>query len=164
MYTKASIVVVVALLIVLSTPPVQAGPFGGGAMRGAMIGSLVNGREGARRGAVIGGVIGAAEASKHRKKQRKARRRQAEWEAQQQAEASRIREQQAAAAPQLAADQTLLVETQKSLIRLGHDPGALGSGGSSLTNAILSYQRDKGLLETGELSQALLTHMLRNGG
>jgi hypothetical protein len=26
------------------------------------------------------------------------------------------------------------------------------------------YQRDKGLLETSELSQALLTHMLRNGG
>jgi hypothetical protein len=164
MYTKASIVVVVALLIVLSTPPVQAGPFGGGAMRGAMIGSLVNGRQGARRGAVIGGLMGAGEAASRRKKQKQAQRREAEWEAQQQAEANRIRQQQVAAAPQQAANQTLLVETQKSLIRLGHDPGVLGSDGPNLTNAILSYQRDKGLLETGELSQALLTHMLRNGG
>jgi len=167
MNIKVRIIAAVALVIGLSSPVVQAGIFGdgmGGALRGAMIGSLVDGRDGAAAGAVIGGLVGAGESRSRRKKEKKARRRQAEWQAQQQAEANRIRQQQAAAAPQATADQTLLVETQKSLIRLGQDPGELGSGGPDLTNAILSYQRDKGLLETGELSQALLTHMLRNGG
>jgi peptidoglycan hydrolase-like protein with peptidoglycan-binding domain len=69
----------------------------------------------------------------------------------------------AAAPPAAATNQTLIVETQKSLIRMGYDPGTLGQAGPELTSAVFKYQRNKGLLETGELSQALLTHMLRNG-
>ncbi|MDH5216048.1 MAG: peptidoglycan-binding protein [Gammaproteobacteria bacterium] len=58
----------------------------------------------------------------------------------------------------------MIVETQKSLIRLGYDPGPLGQAGAELTGAVMAYQKSKGLLETGDVSQALLTHMLRNGG
>ena len=74
------------------------------------------------------------------------------------------RARQEAAAPALAAKQTLMIETQKSLIRLGYETGEIGRPGKLLTLAVMKYQQSKGLLETGELSQALLTHMLRNGG
>jgi hypothetical protein len=47
---------------------------------------------------------------------------------------------------------------------MGYSPGKLGQAGPELTSAVLQYQKKKGLLETGELSQALLAHMLRNGG
>ena len=60
--------------------------------------------------------------------------------------------------------ETKCVETQKSLIRLGFEPGDIGVSGPALTNAVKEYQKNKGLLETGELSQALLNHLLQNGG
>jgi len=139
-----------------------------GALSGALLGNLVGGRKSARKGAIIGGVIGAASGiangQRQREQQAEAERRRAEWDAQQRAELARIEQQRAAAAPAVAASQTLIVETQKSLIRMGYDPGALGEAGPELTAAVLQYQKSKGLLETGELSQALLTHMLRNGG
>jgi len=167
MTNKTLIVLGMAFATVLLCQPLQAGIFGdgmGGAFRGAMLGHLIDGRDGAAAGAVIGGLIGAGRSASRQKRQRQqqqeTQRRQAEWAAQQQANEERIRQQHAAAAPEQAAKPTLLVETQKSLIRLGYEPGALGSGGRDLTNAVTSYQRDKGLLETGELSQALLTHML----
>jgi len=50
------------------------------------------------------------------------------------------------------------------LIRLGFQPGEIGRSGPELTAAVRQYRRSKGLLETGDLSQALLAHMLRNGG
>jgi uncharacterized protein YcfJ len=138
------------------------------ALGGAILGNLVGGRKSARKGAIIGGVIGAAGGiandQRQRQQQAEAERRRAEWNAQQVAEQARIEQQRAAAAPVPAADQTLIVETQKSLIRMGYDPGALGQAGPQLSRAVLEYQKSKGLLETGELSQALLTHMLRNGG
>jgi hypothetical protein len=156
------------LLVVLTTQTVQAGPLLGGALRGAIIGDLVDGRDGARKGAVIGGLIGAGRAAGQRKHQREqqeaAALRQEEWAAQERAEQARIQQQQAADAPAIAANQTLVVETQKSLIRLGFDPGDVGTNGPALTNAVKEYQSGNGLLETGELSQELLTHMIRNGG
>jgi len=170
---KHKIFVGTVFLIATSLPSIttEAGIFGeglGGAFRGAMLGSLIDGRDGAAAGAVIGGLIGAGEAASRNKKQKQreeAQQRQAQWAAQQQAEQQRIRERQVAtAAPQQAANQTLVVETQKSLIRLGYDPGDIGTSGPALGGAITEYQESKGLLETGELSQALLTHMLRNGG
>jgi uncharacterized protein YcfJ len=146
----------------------HAGAFDG-ALGGAILGNMVGGRKAARKGAIVGGVIGAtnsiANDQRQRKQQEEARQRRAEWEAQQTAEQARIEQQMAAAAPPAAAtNQTLIVETQKSLIRMGYDPGTLGQAGPELTSAVFKYQRNKGLLETGELSQALLTHLLRNGG
>lgn len=172
MHRKTTAIVIVILASVWFVGPVQAGGvFGaglGGAFRGALVGSLIDGRDGAATGAVIGGLIGAGEQASRNKRQRQIarenQRRKAEWAAQQKAEAERIRQQQSAAAPRQAASQTLIIETQKSLIRLGYDPGELGKTGPALTNAVIQYQREKGLLETGELSQALMTHMLRNGG
>ena len=139
-----------------------------GALGGAVLGSLVGGRKGARKGAIVGGVIGAtsavAESQRRQQYQAESQQRRAEWDAQQRAEQQRIEQQRAAAAPAEAANQTLIVETQKSLIRMGYEPGTLGQAGPQLTAAVMQYQKSKGLLETGELSQALLTHMLRNGG
>lgn len=145
----------------------SAGVFGaglGGALRGAIVGDLIDGRNGAAAGAVIGGLIGAGEAASQQKKREESVQRQAEWEAGQKAEEERIRQQRAEIAPQQSAGQTLRIETQKSLVRLGYDPGEIGEAGPELTNAVMEYQSSKQLLETGELSQALLTHMLQNGG
>lgn len=91
-------------------------------------------------------------------------RRQAQWTAQKSKEQDRINQQQALVPAKKAPDNTLVVETQKSLIRLGYEPGDIGVAGPALDEAVSSYQKSQGLLETGELSQALLTHMLRNGG
>ena len=163
-------VIATASFFLLSLPA-QAGILGaglGGALKGAIVGDLVDGRDGAAAGAVIGGLIGAGEAASREKKKKQqneaAQKRQAEWQASQQAEQAKIQKQQAAAAPQKAADQTLVVETQKSLIRLGYAPGDIGAAGPELNNAVTEYQKSKGLLETGELSQELLTHLLQNGG
>ena len=45
------------------------------------------------------------------------------------------------------------------------NPGGVdGRLGSQTVSAIKSYQKSKGLLETGQTSQSLLFNMLRNGG
>ncbi len=158
--------VTVIIAAALGMPVAQAGMFDG-ALGGAVLGNMVGGRKAARTGAIIGGVVGAANSAgqqqRQREQQAEAERRRAMWEAEQQAEIRRI-EQQRAAAPAAAGDETLIVETQKSLIRLGFEPGPLGQAGPELTDAIKQYQKSKEFLETGDVSQALLTHMLRNGG
>jgi len=171
MNRNSSIFVIAVASSLLVSLPAQAGIFGaglGGALRGAVVGDLVDGRNGAAAGAVIGGLIGAGEAAAREKKKKQqneaATLRQAEWDASEKAQQEDIRKQQKAAAPQKSANQTLLVETQKSLIRLGYQPGDIGKADPALANAVIEYQRSKGLLETGELSQALLTHLLQNGG
>jgi outer membrane lipoprotein SlyB len=166
---RTPIIASAALAAVLFSLPADAGVFGaglGGAFRGAMLGSLIDGRDGAATGAVIGGLIGAGERASRNKRQRRmmSQRRKSQWAAQEQAKRARAEQQRAAAAPQVAVNQTLVVETQKSLIRLGYDPGELGKAGDALTNAVKRYQSSVGLLETGQMSQELLTHMLRNGG
>ena len=170
MKRHTAVLVTGVIVTVIGLQPVcsHAGAFDG-ALGGALLGNKVGGRKAARKGAIIGGVIGAtssiANDQRQRQQQAEAQQRRAEWEAQQLAEQARIEQRMAAATPPAAvADQTLIVETQKSLIRMGYDPGRLGQAGPELTAAVLQYQRNKGLLETGELSQALLTHMLRNGG
>ena len=61
-------------------------------------------------------------------------------------------------------DQTLLIETQRSLIRLGFDPGDIGSLNRQTVATIKLYQTQHDLVETGQPSQALLKHMIRSGG
>jgi uncharacterized protein YcfJ len=160
------ILVTVIITFALSLPVAQAGMFDG-ALGGAVLGNMVGGRKAARTGAIIGGVIGAAKSTgqqqRQREQQAEAEQRRARWEAEQQAEIRRIEEQRAAVPP-ASGDETLIIETQKSLIRLGFEPGPLGQAGPDLTDAIRQYQKSKELLETGDVSQALLTHMLRNGG
>jgi uncharacterized protein YcfJ len=170
MKRHTAVLVTGVIVTVIGLQPVcsHAGAFDG-ALGGAILGNMVGGRKAARKGAIIGGVIGAtnsiANDQQQRRQQAEAEQRRAEWEAQQRAEQARIEQRMAAAAPPAAAtDQTLVVETQKSLLRMGYNPGNLGQAGPELTSAVLQYQRKKGLLETGELSQALLAHMLRNGG
>jgi len=160
------IFVTVTIAVALGIPAAQAGMFSD-AMGGAILGNMVGGRKAARTGAILGGVIGAANSAGQKQRQREqqaeAERRRAMWEAEQQAEIRRIEEQRAAVPP-ASGDETLIIETQKSLIRLGFEPGPLGQAGPDLTDAIRRYQKSKELLETGDVSQALLTHMLRNGG
>jgi len=164
-HATAGLLVLLALGFVANSA--CAGVFGaglGGALRGAIVGDLIDGRNGAAAGAVIGGLIGAGEAAAQEKKREESLQRQAEWDADQQAEVERIRQQRADTPPPQSAAQTLRIETQKSLIRLGYDAGEIGAAGPELTNAVMEYQSSKQLLETGELSQALLAHMLQNGG
>lgn len=111
MKSKAVIASVVAVSCVLIENTAQADIFGtelGGALRGAITGELIDGRDGAATGAVIDGLIGAGEAASREKERNQqneaALQRKAEWEASQKAEQERIRQQQATAAPQKAAN------------------------------------------------------------
>ena len=89
----------------------------------------------------------------------------AEWQRQKQLEQDRLRQQRQPAQGQAqSADAMLVSETQRSLIRLGYDPGSVGTMNAQTTAAIKSYQAKKGLLETGRPSQELLKHMIKNGG
>lgn len=142
----------------------------GGALGGAALGSLVGGRDGAQTGAIIGGVVGLARGAKEKRMMKERReayaRQQAErqkiQQEQQKAEMAR-REKQAAVQEQF--ETGTVLEVQKSLMRMGIDPGNIDGKMSPTTeNAILVYQRKYELLETGKPSQELLKHMLVNGG
>jgi len=154
-------------------PSLQAQVLGrgfGGALGGAALGSLVGGREGAQAGAVIGGIAGLARGAKE-KKQIEA---QKQAYARQQAERERIqREQQKAEmerrkkqeAEQESFEAGTVLEVQKSLVRLGFDPGEInGKMQPATENAIRLYEQKFSLLETGRPSQELLKHMLQHGG
>ena len=155
----------------------------GGAGGGALLGGIIGGGEGAAAGALIGGLVGTARGGSKKKK----RRRQAEqyraqerarWEQQQRVQQQQLELQRQQAWQQQqqqlqqqqqqqqgAAQATLITEIQRALIRLGYDPGGVdGQTGAQTTEAIRAYERDKRLLETGQSSQPLLTHMLQSGG
>ncbi len=142
----------------------------GGALGGAALGSLVGGRDGAQTGAIIGGVIGLAKGAKEKKRmvaQREAyARQQAERERlqkeQQKAEIERIKKQEV---EQENFESGTVLEVQKSLMRMGFDPGNIdGQMQPATENAIRLYEIKYSLLETGKPSQELLKHMLQNGG
>ena len=138
----------------------------GGALGGAALGSLVGGRDGAQTGAIIGGVVGLAQGAKEKKQREAYARQQAErqriQQAQQQAEMEH-RQKQEAKVEQM--DAATVLEIQKSLVRIGYDPGDInGKMQPSTENAIRLYEQKYGLLETGRPSQELLKHMLKNGG
>ena len=172
---QRNIIFTIALIFfgAIFQPSLQAQVLGrafGGALGGAALGSLVGGRDGAQTGAIIGGVIGLAKGAKE-KKQMAARQ---EAMARQQAERTRIeKEQQTAEIKRLKKQESTqenfengtVLEVQKSLMRMGFDPGDInGKMQPATENAIQLYEQKYGLLETGRPSQELLKHMLRNGG
>jgi peptidoglycan hydrolase-like protein with peptidoglycan-binding domain len=165
----------VALIIfgVVFQPSLQAQVLGrgfSGAMGGAILGSLVGGREGAQAGAAIGGAVGLVQGAREKSQieaQREAHaRQQAERERiqkeQQLAQAERLKEQESA---EEKFDSGTVLEIQKSLVRMGFDPGDInGQMQTATENAIRLYEQKHKLLETGRPSQELLKHMLQNGG
>lgn len=153
----------------------------GGALGGAALGSLIDGEDGAKKGAIIGGSVGVirgvSEKSRRRAEQEARQRQEAErqrlTQEQQQAEIEQLKAQQAAQAAETASpapasavsDATLVIEIQKSLIRIGFDPGDVnGKAGPKTIEAIKQYQAKQGLLKDGRPSQELLVHMLKHGG
>jgi hypothetical protein len=172
---QRNIIFTMALILfgALSPSSLQAQVMGrafGGALGGAALGSLVGGRDGAQTGAIIGGVVGLARGAKE-KKQMKARQ---EAYARQQAERQRIQQEQQRAemerrkaqqATQQSFESGTVLEIQKSLVRMGMDPGEInGKMQPATENAIRLYEREHSLLETGRPSQELLKHMLQHGG
>jgi hypothetical protein len=171
-------VTIVLLLAALLSSMSQAGVIRkgmGGALSGAALGSLVDGKKGAKTGAIIGGAVGvlggAAEASQQQQQEEARKRQEAERQRaiqeQQQQEIEALKAQQAAGADNAATDvsSTTVLEIQKSLLRLGYDPGDIdGNVGPATESAIRLYETKFGLLETGRPSPELLKHMLRNGG
>jgi Putative peptidoglycan binding domain len=164
----------VALLAFAAAGYAHAGPFNGavdGAFKGALIGDIVAGSGGAAVGAIAGGMIGASNKKPSKQdiylaqKEAEAAERKAQWESEQRARQLKAQERQEAGSAQASGiDEMLLVETQRSLMRLGYDAGAIGFVGPELTTAVIRYQESKGLLPTGQLSGQLLEHMRNNGG
>lgn len=182
------LVVVVAGSISL-THSANAGIFGnafGGAMQGALLGSLLDGRDGAGAGAAIGAGVGLltgiGEEAKKREAEKAAQaryeqRKLAIEERQRAEEVDRLEAQKYRVSDGVPSNlasigelqphenEKLIAEIQRSLIRLEYDPGDIdGRLGDQTIEAIISYQSKVGLLETGQPSQELLKHMVRNGG
>jgi len=155
------------------TPVAKAGIFKsplGSAALGALIGGIAGGGNGAAIGAAVGGGVGLVGKAGDEKKKREVAERQhaqerAEWQRQKQLEQDRLRQQrQQTQSTAQSGDAMLVSETQRSLIRLGYDTGSVGRMNPQTTAAIKAYQAKKGLLETGQPSQELLKHMIKNGG
>lgn len=172
-HRNISIIMIVMMSGVCFQSQLQAQVLGrgfGGALGGAALGSLVGGRDGAQTGAIIGGVLGLAQGAKEKKqraaqqeayKRQQIERKRLEQE-QQKAEMERRKTQ---AIEQNNVDSGTILEVQKSLTRIGFDPGNIdGKMQAATENAIRLYQAKHKLLETGKPSQELLKHMLQNGG
>ena len=140
----------------LSVPAAQADPWSG-AIGGAIIGGLLTGRTGgAVAGAVIGGVAGGMHQSAKRQRYRERRHRQVRQYRQAPRRAYRK------APPR---QSTLVIEVQRSLAKLGHDPGPVdGLTGARTSAAVREYQKKNNLLVDGRISPQLLDHMRARGG
>jgi uncharacterized protein YcfJ len=153
--------IIVCFLVLSFVPSVQATPLGGavrGGLGGAVLGGLIGGRKGARTGAAIGGAVGLVRGVREED-----RRRESELAYQRQAaERDRLQQQ---AAQQVPKTDTQVLEIQKSLVRIGLDPGEVnGQLTPATTQAISKYESDNGLLVTGRPSPELYKHMLQHGG
>jgi uncharacterized protein YcfJ len=159
-----------------------------GALSGAMLGSLVGGRSGAAWGAAIGGGVGMIEGANQRDRQneaaaafRRQREERAAWEREdqrrRQQEMTALAAKQECCAPKPgaitltstnaapSADMLIVLETKKSLVRMGYDPGPIDNQLNPQTvQAIKGYEVKYSLLVTGRPSQELLKHMLQHGG
>jgi len=179
------------ILMVLPFAAAHAEPWGdtaSGVIVGGAVGGLVAGVPGAAVGVVLGGLTGAGADNEARQERQEAIRSsdymdQAEWERER-----RKRNQQLAdlrreswdadnnpqptikvaslnsSVPVPSSDVALITDTQRSLIKMGYDPGELGTLTRQSVAVIKLYQAEHDLLETGRPSQALLQHMRQHGG
>ena len=123
-----------------------------GAIGGAVIGGATHGHHGAGRGAAIGAAAGAVLGAIEEEERKKAYRDDV---------------QPSALPPRGRAygGDPLVADIQSSLTRLGYEPGPIdGAFGRRTEQAISEYQKENGLLVTGQPSQALLDHMNKQGG
>ena len=172
--TKITIAILSFGLSATALNSAYAGPVGsgiGGAIIGGILGDIVGGSSGAAFGAAIGAGVGATRGERRREADRARYRRDAQrsdWNRQRDLEGERMRSRRSDSRasregrPQV--DPVLVSEIQRSLIRLGYDPGPVGRMNQQTTAAIKDYEASKGLLVTGNLSQPLLQHMIRSGG
>jgi len=182
---------IVLLAVTLPIADAGADPWAstaGGGVVGGVIGGLVAGVPGAAVGVVLGGTMGhGADAEKQAEQQKAIRSadyfQQADWERER-----RKRNQQLAdlrqenwgsnnypqptvkvasisadvAVP--SSDMALVTDIQRSLIKLGYDPGEMGVLNRQTVAVIKLYQEQHDLIETGRPSPQLLRHLHQNGG
>jgi hypothetical protein len=161
----------------------------GGAVVGGILGGVVAGKGGAAVGAVLGGVMGVGADAEQVQQAKQARMTadyadRADWERERRERVAAMKLQQSdqwgigdsinssdgvvpdvrSAAPTNAAERDLIVEMQKSIKRLGYEPGVIGTLNRQTVATIRMYQAQYDLLETGRPSPELLAHMRRHGG
>ena len=123
-----------------------------GAIGGAVVGGVVRGKKGIGTGAAIGAAAGAVVGAVEQDRRRKYRKRRAH----RRATTHRHR---------VSRHDPLVYDTQAALAQLGYEPGPVdGAYGRKTSAAITEYQKENGLLVTGTPSDALLTHMTKQGG
>ena len=126
-----------------------------GALIGAGIGAITGGGKGAGKGALIGGAAGAVVGGieKNKNRQRYAPPPEPVYHS--------------APPPRYSGPgySRLTRDVQRELVRLGYDPGPIdGQYGRGTAGAVSMYQEDYNLLIDGKVSQALLKHMIQQGG
>lgn len=188
---RSTATLVLLLSAALGAAVARADPWAGaagGAVAGGALGAVVSGGgTGAAVGAVVGTLMGAGAGSERQQQaQRDLQRMRAaeaqEWERERRRRAQQLRDAQqdpwgvdeAVTAPGAVGQgsrQTaptvqveLVVEVQRSIQRLGYDPGTIGTLNRQTVALIKMYQAQHALLETGVPSTQLLEHMRRNGG
>jgi len=185
-------VVTVAGVLMFAGTAVHADPWAsgaGGAVVGGILGGVVAGKGGAAVGAVLGGAMGAGmdAESVYDAKQAKMTSDyadRADWERERRERVAAMKMQQSdqwgigdsingsdgvvpsvrSGVPTSAADRDLIIETQKSIKKLGYEPGVIGTLNRQTVATIRMYQAQYDLLETGKPSPELLSHMRRHGG
>ncbi len=137
-----------AIMIVPSfADPIQRGLQG--AIGGAILGGVLGGGKGIGRGAAIGGAVGIIGGAMEED-----RRRERYYE-----------DRYVYVMDDPESSKPLVRRIQGALNRLGYTPGPVdGVMGRQTSAAISRYQDEYGLLITGQVSPALLSHMKRNGG
>ena len=123
-----------------------------GAIGGAVIGCVTRGKKGIGTGAAIGAAAGAVVGAVERDRRRKARQ-------------HRAHRSSTHPTGRVSRNDPLVYDIQSSLTELGYEPGPVdGAYGRRTSLAISEYQKENGLLVTGEPSEALLAHMNKQGG
>ena len=157
-------VLIAMFAIGLSANASKADIFGGyidGAIGGAIIGGIIDGSEGAWDGAIVGGAIGAIDgAYQEGRRDRYYPRYRDRY-----IYTTPRRQQAPAPRGQTMTSKQLVYEVQRSLRRLGYNPGpADGIAGSATARAVQAYKRDNGLPQDNTINTALLNHMRQRGG
>jgi len=184
--------VAVAGVLMFGGASVHADPWvagAGGAVVGGILGGVVAGKGGAAVGAVLGGAMGVGMDAEGMQNARQAKMTadyadRADWERERRERVAAMKLQQSdqwgigdsindtdgvvpnvrTVAPTNAADRDLIIETQRSIKRLGYEPGVIGTLSRETVATIRMYQAQYDLLETGRPSPELLSHMRKHGG